>query len=514
MTDRDERLPEFTAGAVVGGKYRIERLVGAGGMGAVYSARHTGTGRGVAVKFLLANEPDLRRRMQREAMALGALAHPNVVGVLDVGEHDGTVFLVMELLAGKSLRDYVDGLILTPAEAIGLLMPALQGVEAAHRAGILHRDLKPDNLFVLLDDEGVPFDTKVLDFGIARPIAGRGAIDITRSGAVVGTPKYMAPEQLRGSRDLGPPVDVFAIGLILYELTVGRSPYEATSYESLIIEIATQVPMSPKIFSPDLTDDYVAVLLRSLEKRPSARFATILEFARALEPFAPGVRFVVPRRAHVASLIDSEESLMPTETPPEPILPWVEEASSESGRPSREATSPGRPRPAFAAELAATAAPTVSDTPSSRSAPAVELPLAKGIFARRSVAIAVVLLGLVAVSAATLFASRSDSGPTPIDPSAPANPPAVTEPTSPSAPAAPTAATAPNPPTDPGATSPVEETDPRRSRPRPTATVAPSTAATVVAPPVEPAREATPTATATGTREAHGRAGTIRTEDF
>ncbi|MEZ4340558.1 MAG: serine/threonine-protein kinase, partial [Sandaracinaceae bacterium] len=159
---------EAKVGELVDGKYELESLLGKGGMGAVYRARHVVTGRRVAIKWLLEDDEDRRRRFLREARAMGRLEHPNVVQVFDVSEHQGEIFLVMEYLEGKCLRDCIPEGGLPPDEAIALLLPAFSGVAAAHQAGILHRDLKPENLFVCCDRDGTPYDTKVLDFGLAK----------------------------------------------------------------------------------------------------------------------------------------------------------------------------------------------------------------------------------------------------------------------------------------------------------------------------------------------------------
>jgi tRNA A-37 threonylcarbamoyl transferase component Bud32 len=238
----------------VAGKYEIEALIGQGGMGAVYRAQHTLTHRRVALKWLLADDAAMRMRFVREARAMGALEHPNVVGILDIGEEDGAVYLVMEYVEGESLREHLDRRPVSPMRAVRLLMPALEGIAAAHQAGIVHRDLKPANLFVCLDRDGTAYGTKVLDFGVALSLRqSDGTMGLTQSGAVVGTPRYMAPEQIRAGK-VDARTDQFAMGLILYEMLTGRLPYDAAVYEALVVEIATVPPLSPRVFVPDLPE--------------------------------------------------------------------------------------------------------------------------------------------------------------------------------------------------------------------------------------------------------------------
>ncbi|MCB9659964.1 MAG: protein kinase [Sandaracinaceae bacterium] len=326
-------------GTVVAEKYVIEALLGRGGMGAVYRAQHKFTQRRVALKWLLADDEAMRLRFIREARTMGALEHPNVVGIMDIGEDQGAVYLVMEFIEGETLRDHLDRRPTPPARAIGLLMPALEGIAAAHQAGIVHRDLKPANLFVCLDRDGTAYSTKVLDFGVALSMRQSGnALGLTQSGAVVGTPRYMAPEQIRGDRRVDARADQFAMGLILYEALTGRLPYDAAVYEALVVEIATVTPPNPRYFAPELPQELADVVLRALAKDPAERFPDIATFARALEPFADGVRFTPPRQAHarrsmlgdeVAELAMASAAL----TPSRPHMSPVDERLS--GPPTR-----------------------------------------------------------------------------------------------------------------------------------------------------------------------------------
>ncbi|HEX2678794.1 MAG TPA: serine/threonine-protein kinase, partial [Polyangiales bacterium] len=289
------------AGEVVGGKYVIERLLGEGGMGAVYLAHHRHTGRRVALKSLHSDDGTLRARLQREARALGKLSHPNVVGVLDAGDHDGAVFVVMEYTDGANLRTYMENRTVTPGEAVDLLMPAMMGIAAAHQVGILHRDLKPENLFVCVDVHGAAFDTKVLDFGVAKSMDADDT-SLTSRGSIVGTPKYMAPEQITQGDSLDARMDVYALALILYEMLCGRVPYKNLQIKQLVVEILAGNLTSPKVYRPDLPDALVDVIMCGLATERENRYPDVMTFARALEPFAGKQRFSMPRMLHTPDM--------------------------------------------------------------------------------------------------------------------------------------------------------------------------------------------------------------------
>ena len=333
-------------GTVVAGKYVIEGLLGRGGMGAVYRAQHQFTQRRVALKWLLADDEAMRMRFIREARAMGALEHPNVVGILDIGEDQGAVYLVMEFIEGETLRAHLNRQPVSPARAVALLMPALEGIAAAHQAGIVHRDLKPANLFVCLDRDGTAYGTKVLDFGVALSMRPSGSgLGLTQSGAVVGTPRYMAPEQIRGDRRVDARADQFAMGLILYEALTGRLPYDAAVYEALVVEIATVAPPNPQLFVSGLPDALASVVLKALAKNPDDRFADIASFARALEPFGDGVVFSPPRQAHArrSMLGDDVAELAQASAALTPSRPSAAAALDErlTGPPTRDIGGPG-----------------------------------------------------------------------------------------------------------------------------------------------------------------------------
>lgn len=291
-------------GTVVG-KYLVERKLGEGAMGAVYAARHALTDKEVALKFMLGRRPGARERLLREARAAARVKHPNLLDIYDVEEHEGQLYLIMERLRGDPLSAVLTAGPLDAADAVDLLMPALRGVHAGHLAGVVHRDLKPDNLFVCHDGAGRT--VKVLDFGISKLLFESGAV-LTREGMALGTPAYMAPEQLTG-RPVDARADQYALAGVLFEMVEGAPPYhDRASIDALLAsKLAGALPMS-RPHPPAL----VEALHRALDGDPDARFASVEDFAHAVEgvgrlrfdvtgasaPF-PGLG-TSPRRAAVA----------------------------------------------------------------------------------------------------------------------------------------------------------------------------------------------------------------------
>ncbi|MEY4514884.1 MAG: hypothetical protein RLZZ450_7006, partial [Pseudomonadota bacterium] len=206
-------------GDVVADKYRLDRVLGEGGMSTVYAAANVITGKPVAIKWLqpeIIKDEEQSQRLLREAQATSSLDHPNVVNVFDVGRHAGALFLVMELLHGEPLSELLQRGPHDPYEIVRLMMPVLRGVHAAHRGGVVHRDLKPDNIFICRDPHGdEPREPKVLDFGISKLTDElTPGQELTREGTVFGTPQYMAPEQMRDARVADARSDVYALGVI------------------------------------------------------------------------------------------------------------------------------------------------------------------------------------------------------------------------------------------------------------------------------------------------------------
>ncbi len=292
--DLAARAPQ--AGYVVGGKYRIEGLLGQGGMGAVYRAVHLVSDKRVAVKWMLPVHEapeELSERFVREARATARIDHPNVVDVYDVGSQDGSVYLVMELLHGESLAERLERGPLPQTEAVALLMPALRAVAAAHAQGVIHRDLKPDNIFLCEGPDGEPREPKVLDFGISKIAAGSDLrdLDLTQSGTVMGTPFYMSPEQVRGLRDVDARGDVYAFGVILYEMLTGACPFDADTYNELILKIVTEEATPLLSLNAEVDPILAAVIARAMSRDREQRYPSVAELAADLEPFGGGVTF-------------------------------------------------------------------------------------------------------------------------------------------------------------------------------------------------------------------------------
>jgi serine/threonine-protein kinase len=279
------------SGRVLGGRYKLERCIGSGGMGEIYRARRMHIGDTVAVKVLRAdvveNEKS-RQRFYREARAAAMLHHPNAVVIHDFGEDDdGTAYIVMELLVGRSLRQLlVDEGSINALRAYGIIRQACAALDAGHRNGIVHRDIKPDNI-VLLDSNDGADHVKILDFGIAK--LRDKALDtlsmeqrLTNVGTIIGTPHYMAPEQCQGE-EADARSDIYSVGVVLYELLTGVAPFLAKTPTGVAIKHVTEKPRPLRELNPNIPEPVEGVVLRALEKDPSARPQTALELAREFE---------------------------------------------------------------------------------------------------------------------------------------------------------------------------------------------------------------------------------------
>jgi serine/threonine protein kinase len=271
---------------VIGGKYEIVRQLGEGGMGSVYEARHTGTGRRVAVKEIigeaLKKNPGMVERFQREARATGAIETQHIAVVLDTGtdEETGNPFLVMEYLAGEDMQQLVARLGPLPEElAARLVAQACVGLARAHEAGVVHRDIKPANLFLARRDAG-EIVVKLLDFGIARvkEQVGPEQRALTTTGTLLGSPLYMSPEQAQGAKDLDHRTDLWSLGVVLYEALAGQTPHgDIDTIGGLIVAICSR-PARPILeIAPHVTPETAAVLTKALALDPSARYQSAEE---------------------------------------------------------------------------------------------------------------------------------------------------------------------------------------------------------------------------------------------
>ncbi len=284
--------PDPLIGIVLDDKYRLDELLGQGGMGAVYRATHLLIERPVAVKVLsqrLIADESARERFRREARAAGRLQHTNAVAVTDFGEtRDGLVYLVMELLEGRPLREVLARESpLDPARAVSLMMQISAAVEAAHEAGIIHRDLKPGNIFLVQRPDS-PYIVKVLDFGIAKLATSDEAggelrfhDTLTGTGVMIGTPRYMSPEQCDGAQ-LTPASDVYSLGVILYEMLTGQTPFNAATPLSLALKHSSESPRPPRELVAAIPPALEGVVLHALEKKPEERAGDAGEFRREL----------------------------------------------------------------------------------------------------------------------------------------------------------------------------------------------------------------------------------------
>jgi serine/threonine-protein kinase len=281
------RLPR--PGDVLAGKYRIEERLGQGGMGAVFRATHLVSEKPIAIKWMLRSPSDerARRRFVREARVTGRIDHPNVVDVYDISEQPDGDYLVMELLHGETLRVKLGAGLLGVTEAIDLLLPAMRGVSAVHKAGVVHRDLKPDNIFLCRDPAGVAREAKVLDFGISCLLANDAKDStLTNEGALLGTPAYMSPEQIQDGLEIDARTDVYSFGVILYEMLTGSLPFSAASNLSLMVAITTTQPRHPNELRPELPLELGRIVVRALEKDREQRYASVDSLIAALLPYS------------------------------------------------------------------------------------------------------------------------------------------------------------------------------------------------------------------------------------
>ena len=275
-------------GLALDNKYRIVRVIGRGGMGVVYEAEHTTLGKRVAIKLMLekyTGDSEAVARFTREALAASRIGNPHIIDVMDIGTApDGRSFVVMELLSGAPLSKLIeDGGQLPPQRAISIMRQVLKAVGAAHAKGIVHRDLKPDNIFLLDHDSSSDF-VKLLDFGISKmidPDLQVAATKLTTTGVVMGTPLYMAPEQAMGA-DIDHLADIYACGVIMYELLAGTPPFDGATYAVLVAKLLTQDPPFLTEYRPGLSPKLVAAVHRALEKDPAKRFQSADAFSAAL----------------------------------------------------------------------------------------------------------------------------------------------------------------------------------------------------------------------------------------
>ena len=268
-------------GQRVGDKYRLQEPIGEGGMASVWSARHEMLGRVVALKLApVFGDPVQTKRFLREAEIIGQFEHPNIVNVLDAGEvaDQGYLFLAMELLRGKPFSAHLSGgRRLPPRDVLPILIGVCNGLEAAHQVGLVHRDVKPENVFLAETTAGTI--AKLVDFGISLAKASGGA-RITIDGQILGTPAYMSPEQARGAAEVDAASDIWAVGVMLYEALAGRQPFVATNYHALLRQILDDAPAP---LPENVSFELKAIVLRCLEKSPADRYPSAAALRADLE---------------------------------------------------------------------------------------------------------------------------------------------------------------------------------------------------------------------------------------
>jgi serine/threonine protein kinase len=259
-------------------RYKIVEKIGEGGMAIVYQALDTLMDRTVALKVIRPTESPEKgylKRFEREARALARLNHPNIVHVLEYGEHEGQPFLVMDYVEGGTLMDRM-GSPMPAAEAVELILPIAKALGYAHKKGIVHRDVKPGN--ILFTASGDPMLT---DFGLVKLLENEESVKLTRVGTGVGTPEYSSPEQCFGGT-IDPRADIYSLGIVFYELVTGRKPFSASSPREVVIKQSIEMPPKPRDIVPEISADLEKIILKALEKKPSDRFPDMASFADGL----------------------------------------------------------------------------------------------------------------------------------------------------------------------------------------------------------------------------------------
>jgi beta-lactam-binding protein with PASTA domain/predicted Ser/Thr protein kinase len=305
-------------GSVLSGRYRIEARIGAGGMAEVYRGIDPVLNRTVAIKVLLpqfARDTSFVERFRREAQAAARLNHPNIVGVFDTGSDDGTQFIVMEFIEGRTLADFLAaGRKPGPVQAAEVAQRICSALAAAHSQGVIHRDIKPGNVMVTRDGT-----VKVMDFGIARMTTG--VETAPQTSAVLGTASYLSPEQAQGG-PVDARTDIYSLGVVLYELLVGRPPFTGDSPVAVAFKQVNEAPIPPSQLNPDVPPRLDAVVMRALSKNPANRYQTALEFSEDLQRVIKG-----------------------QEVQATPLMPAMGEATQVISRPQQTAVLPPQEEP-------------------------------------------------------------------------------------------------------------------------------------------------------------------------
>lgn len=326
-------------GVVVAGKVRLERLLARGGMGSVWVAKHIGLDISVAVKFMTNSTEQSVSRFRREARLTAKLKSTNIVTILDYGVDQDTPYIVMELLDGENLGTRLKRVgHVSLIEAERIIVPIARALERAHEAHLVHRDLKPDNIFIAREgDEEVP---KILDFGIVKSLSStsRSSREETEDGAVIGTLHYMSPEQARGLPDIDHRADIWSIGVILYRMLTGKRPFNATGFGQIIMQICSDPHLHASSILPSLPKEIDSFFDRALAKNPADRFSSMKEMAQAYTAIVKKHRTnedVLPTHFPTLTTLDSSDAPTlvrppaaapppaPPLEPPPPVAPTI-----------------------------------------------------------------------------------------------------------------------------------------------------------------------------------------------
>ncbi len=319
LSDAENQRSPVVEGELIAGKYRVDKVLGAGGMGVVVAATHTDLDQRVALKFVLPHVlpgKESVERFFREARSTAKLTNEHITRVYDVGRlPSGAPYIVMELLDGSDLAQIRKRVGKFPVpDAVEYVLQACEGLVEAHTAGIVHRDLKPQNLFVMRRMNGAPL-VKILDFGISKVTgaAAVGQMNLTDSASVLGSPLYMSPEQMRSARSVDARSDIWALGVILYELLAGRVPFDGESVTELCLKVVIEAELPIGQLRDDLPPGLAEIVHRCLSKEPAGRFGTVAALADALDPYSRSASQGAQQLRSWRSFSDTAEASGPNE---------------------------------------------------------------------------------------------------------------------------------------------------------------------------------------------------------
>jgi serine/threonine-protein kinase len=394
-------------GDVIADKYSVERVVGEGGMGVVYAARHLELDQKVAIKFLLpeiAQQGMAAERFRREARAAARIRGEHVCRVLDVGTLRGIPYMVMEYLEGRDLANELERRgRLPPEEAVGYVLEACDAISEAHAAGIVHRDIKPANLFLATRSDGSRH-VKVLDFGVSKSLvdsnSGQHALTVTSS--VVGSPLYMSPEQLDSARDVDRRTDIWAIGVVMYELLTGRTPFSGDSIPQLVNAVLHDQPPTFLAYEVTAPDGLEVALARALAKNRDLRYGSIAEFVSAIAPYASRHGALSVRMSRgIAGTLSSAAVAVPDSQPIVTVGGGSEPRMSGAGR-----------GPGPVGRTAATSGVHSSSQPSQAAAPWTQRTTDRGRRSRQGILLGALVLLVGSGFLVYRFALQKDGAPT------------------------------------------------------------------------------------------------------